>query len=77
MCFKGNFSRDILQTYCHIFEEKITPIILDIEEETKHKDKIHDTNEDNHQHSRVYGGPVSVTSFTLHSSNLKNKYLFY
>ena len=39
--------------YREVFEEKITPIVLDIEEEAKDEDHVHEADEDDHHHPRV------------------------
>ena len=35
--------------------EKVTPVILDVEEESEDNCHVHDDDEDNHHHPGVYG----------------------
>ena len=39
--------------YREVFEEKITPIVLDIEEEAKDEHHVHEADEDDDHHPRV------------------------
>ena len=44
-------------SYCHIFKQKITPIVLNIEEEPKDKHDVHQADKDDHHHATVYRHP--------------------
>ena len=50
---------DSHHTHRHIFEEKIAPFILNVEEEAEDEGEVHDADEHHHHHARVYGHPVS------------------
>ena len=39
----------------HIFEEKVTPFVLNIEEETEYQCDVHDADEEDNYHSAVNG----------------------
>ena len=38
----------------HVLEEKLTPLILDIEEESDDKDNIHEADEDDNDHATIH-----------------------
>ena len=40
-------------THSEVFVEQVAPVVLDIEEETKDEDHVHEADEDNHHHARV------------------------
>ena len=45
----------------HILEQKITPIILDIEEEAKDQHQVAQADEDDHHHAAVNREPFSLS----------------
>ena len=40
-------------TYCHVPEEEVTPLILDEEEESNDQEEVTNADEDDNYHSRV------------------------
>jgi hypothetical protein len=50
----------------HILEQKVTPIILDIEEEAKDEHQVAQADEDDRHHTAVYGEPVFMPYVLSH-----------
>ena len=42
-------------THRHIFEQKVAPLILNVEEEAEDQCDVHDADEEDNNHSRVNG----------------------
>ena len=45
--------REDVDTYCHVPEEEVTPLILDEEEESNDQEEVTNADEDDNYHSRV------------------------
>jgi hypothetical protein len=55
----------------HILEQKVTPIILDIEEETKDQHQVAQADEDDHHHAPVHRKPLYLKhGFKVEKSQL-------
>ena len=48
----------VYKWYRKVFEEEVTPFILDIEEQAKHQDHVHHGDHDDNNHAAVNGHPV-------------------
>ena len=65
----------------HILEQKVTPIILNIEEEANHQHQVAQADEDDHHHAAVHREPVSMPNTLSHgvptTGSLKSDIIFY
>ena len=55
--------------YRHVLEKQLTPVILHVEEKAKHKDYVHQADEDDHHHATVHLHPVCLLSLHAPSPN--------
>ena len=55
---ESNIKKKFKLAYRHVLEEKVTPIILDIEQQAEDQHQVSQANEDDHHHAAVHREPL-------------------
>ena len=68
-----DFLCQICSVYRVIFEEKITPVILDVEEKSQHKGDVHGKDEDHNRQTSVNSHSLLVTGGNTRRHNRRTR----